>query len=139
MNITQLSYCSRPAPGVTAATAQHFLKAAGERNQANGISGFLLFRQDFFAQVLEGSREAVSECFLRISADVRHLDIQILGQIETAQRRFQNWSMGYLSLTHDHIAILQRNGVASDLDVTSFSHAALVESMAELAAPSGVR
>ncbi|MFK7740758.1 MAG: BLUF domain-containing protein [Planctomycetota bacterium] len=133
MTITQLSYCSQPASGITIAQVQNLARAASEKNAARGITGFLLFRQEFFAQVLEGDRKDVSETFLKLSSDTRHHSIQLLGQIDEPERSFGTWSMGYLAITAAHISILRRHGIKAELNQDDMSHSALVAAMEALA------
>ena len=58
------------------------LEAARTRNGRLGITGALMFNEGRFAQVLEGSREAVTEVFQSIKNDRRHSDIAVVS-IET--------------------------------------------------------
>ena len=71
------------------------LAASRIRNQANGITGALLFTSLGFAQVLEGRREAVESLFERIGADPRHSDVTVLSFTPAERRSFPDWSMGF--------------------------------------------
>ena len=45
------------------ADLKSILEAAKRNNMANGVTGALLFNQEYFAQVLEGDRKVVTETF----------------------------------------------------------------------------
>ncbi|MFQ5625435.1 MAG: BLUF domain-containing protein [Methyloligellaceae bacterium] len=72
------------------------LNAAKRNNMANGITGALLFNQNYFAQVLEGDRKAVTQTFCRIAKDPRHSDHVILDARAIKRRRFADWSMCFV-------------------------------------------
>ena len=61
-------------------------------NVRNGITGYLSYRADSFTQYFEGSGDAVSDLYSRISIDRRHvIDVAVVLQVDT--RRFPDWSM----------------------------------------------
>lgn len=78
------------------AELKDILAKAKRNNLANGVTGALLFNQNYFAQVLEGDRKAVTETFIRITADPRHSDHVILEAKPIVQRRFADWSMCFV-------------------------------------------
>ncbi len=95
----QLIYCSRNritqdndtfADEVTAILAR-----ARRNNQAIGVTGALLFTRFWFAQVLEGPRDAVEMIFERIQSDPRHGDVTVLSFLPAEQRSFPDWSMAF--------------------------------------------
>lgn len=64
-------------------------------NGAHGITGFLLYRDGLFMQMLEGTRDAVRALFERIRQDGRHRDVRVVVEGGLDQRVFPDWSMGY--------------------------------------------
>ena len=64
------------------------------RNAALGVSGALVSTGMYFAQVLEGDREAVDELMQSINADPRHMRVKII-RVAAEERRFSGWSMAY--------------------------------------------
>jgi hypothetical protein len=68
--------------------------SAGANNRAMGITGGLMFNRDYFGQVLEGDRAAVSDIFCRIAKDPRHRAIVIVEAGLADRRMFEHWSMG---------------------------------------------
>ncbi len=78
------------------ADLKEILETAKHNNMANGVTGALLFNQNYFAQVLEGDRKAVTETFCRIIKDPRHSDHVILEARPIKRRRFADWSMCFV-------------------------------------------
>ena len=76
-------------------TLRAILAVARRRNQADNVTGALLFTASGFAQVLEGRRDVVERTFERIGADPRHADITVLAFTPTERRSFPDWSMGF--------------------------------------------
>lgn len=68
--------------------------AAGSNNRSRGITGGLMFNRDYFGQVLEGERAAVSELFCSITKDPRHRSVVIVEATAVDERRFDRWAMG---------------------------------------------
>jgi hypothetical protein len=100
----RLLYCSRNViahslPADTPIDMEHelraILEASRKHNQANHVTGALLFTASGFAQVLEGYREPVERTFDRISADPRHADVSVLAFTPTERRSFPNWPMAF--------------------------------------------
>ena len=75
-------YCSRNFVAGDAAQRKaeisHILTAARFNNSRKGVTGALLFNSGYFAQVLEGPREAVEQIFEKIQRDDRHGDVTVL-------------------------------------------------------------
>lgn len=72
------------------------LEAARTRNGRLGITGALMFNEGRFAQVLEGSREAVTEVFQSIKNDRRHSDIAVVSTRNATLRTYGTWSMAFV-------------------------------------------
>lgn len=64
-----------------------------KKNEAMGITGFLLATDEEFLQVLEGSFEAVNELYHTIVQDQRHTHVQLIGFDVVADRAFPEWTM----------------------------------------------
>jgi hypothetical protein len=67
------------------------------RNEADGISGVLLFGGGNFMQYFEGPRAKVDALFHRLEGDTRHHDMRVLLRDPVEMRRFSSWTMGFLS------------------------------------------
>jgi hypothetical protein len=66
------------------------------KNRHKDVTGVLAHADRNFAQVLEGRPEAVGDILQSILRDARHGDIRVLRDISVPQRRFGDWSMGYV-------------------------------------------
>ncbi|WP_232280820.1 BLUF domain-containing protein [Vibrio sp. 16] len=70
-----------------------------KNNASVGVTGLLLFSQDYFLQCLEGSRSQVNAIYQHILNDRRHKKVILLEYTEVAEREFGEWSMGYMYRT----------------------------------------
>lgn len=96
MPLSQLVYTSETrdiGPG----GVQRILDQAREGNARAGVTGVLLFNQNYFCQCLEGGREDVTKAFCRIAADPRHDHVALVAVHDINARDFPDWSMGYVS------------------------------------------
>lgn len=94
----RLLYVSRAKSPQTTTVTTSILLQAQVHNRVLGISGLLCQGQGFYLQVLEGDRSKVNALFLRICADPRHKDVELLRYEEIAQRRFSHWSMALVKM-----------------------------------------
>jgi hypothetical protein len=109
-SLYRLIYCSRNVivqamPGVVLEDEVRTILATARRcNQADNVTGALLFTASGFAQVLEGTRDVVERTFERISSDPRHADVTVLSFTPTERRSFPDWSMGFSGQTSPEAA-----------------------------------
>ena len=93
-----LGYVSTEKQPMIADDLATLLKHASGRNQALGITGLLLHRDDSFFQVLEGDADSVRQVFESIRQDPRHHRIQVLFEGPIESREFTDWRMGFVDL-----------------------------------------
>ncbi len=74
----QLFYLSRLAAGTSPACVAEIVRAARQRNTAQGISSLLVFDGWRFCQYIEGGDDAVCELADRLRSDARHTDVRVL-------------------------------------------------------------
>ena len=74
---------------------EDLLTKARTRNEADGISGLLVYHDGNFFQVLEGPETAVKATFERISRDTEHDGMLMLHSEIVLDRVFPDWTMGY--------------------------------------------
>ncbi len=82
----------------------NILTSARVANQANNITGALMFTASGFAQVLEGTRDVVERTFERICADPRHTDVTVLSFTPTERRCFADSPLGFATQTSADIS-----------------------------------
>jgi hypothetical protein len=98
-DLWQIVYASAAAPELTAAELDQILKVARRRNSELGITGMLLFADNSFLQVLEGSQERLDQLFGQIEGDQRHRRALLLIREPIEHRSFADWTMGATTTT----------------------------------------
>ncbi|MVN75770.1 hypothetical protein GO988_05470 [Hymenobacter sp. HMF4947] len=118
MQLHHLIYESRATHPFTEAELADLLRQARAHNEANGLTGLLLYAQDGrFVQVLEGAVDAIHNLyFLHIARDPRHHRLQLLADGTLNHRRFGDWRMGYRPATPE--ALVELTGHFSTADAT---------------------
>lgn len=139
MNLAQLVYCSQPSSGVSSSDIEEILAVARGFNERRDITGYLVFRNDVFVQVLEGEREKVSQLYHKIARDRRHQDLVLLGVWDIESRRFSDWSMGFFALKESNLEIVRKYCPSKVLDPSEISGRAMVDLVHELASSSSFR
>ena len=86
------------APERKAEAMRDIVLVAQSRNTSLGITGALIATDSHFAQLLEGTPEAIDEVMASISLDPRHTDVQVIQDSAIERRRFPKWSMAYSGL-----------------------------------------
>ncbi len=104
----RLIYRSRSllgANGAEASSAEEgladILRAARAKNADKGITGALMLYDDWFAQVLEGPKQAVDSLFSTIKTDPRHEAVTLDRIDADATRLFGNWAMAVVAEHHE--------------------------------------
>jgi len=94
----RMAYISTASKSFDSAELREMLAKSNHRNKEAGITGMLLYKDGQFMQVLEGTMEAVTATYSRISKDPRHHGIIVLVQGAVQERRFPGWSMAFRDL-----------------------------------------
>mgnify|MGYP001118320458 CR=1 FL=1 len=94
----QIAYVSTETQRFDTGDLLTMLKKARQKNAAAGLSGLLLYKENAFFQILEGSRTAIDEVMQKIRQDQRHKDLEILMDGPIDQRQFEDWQMGFVNL-----------------------------------------
>nr|WP_255518073.1 BLUF domain-containing protein [Fulvivirga sp. M361] len=92
-------YKSAARPELSKKDLKEISRVSSSNNAKEGISGMLLYVEGEFLQLLEGEKEKVLTTFSRISIDGRHTDINIICESHQKQRQFEEWNIGFYSLT----------------------------------------
>ena len=75
------------------------LNQAQQNNARHGITGALMFNHNYFFQSIEGARPVINELLRKLVLDDRHFALQVVECREVEQRRWDKWSMKYLTPT----------------------------------------
>ena len=107
----RLIYHSFAAPQLKADDVFGIVERASAWNGSVGLSGFLLFREREFMQLLEGDADALDELFEKVRVDPRHRSIEVKFENAIESRCFSRWRMQRIAVTSPHVArdMLRRN------------------------------
>lgn len=97
----RLRYISRAAENLTRSDVQEIAKLSSETNKSKGLTGFLVYFEGIFFQILEGEEEAVDNLYFeKIIKDPRHYDILCLGvESVDSKSHFRDWSMKLIDIS----------------------------------------
>ena len=92
-------YLSEPSPGIGPDAIHEIVRKARVHNEANAITGLLMFDGSYFAQWLEGPVHAMDRLLAGLRADPRHCRMDVLWfESPGLGRRFPQWHFGYLDV-----------------------------------------
>lgn len=92
MSLTQIIYSSKPF-GFDASVLDSILAVSRRLNARDDVTGTLICRADMYLQLIEGPDAAIQSTYKRISADDRHLDINLHISRVVTERFFPKWAM----------------------------------------------
>jgi hypothetical protein len=93
--LLSLVYASAATAEFTAVDLEALLRHSRTSNQADGVTGMLLYRRGRFLQLLEGPADAVRAKMTEIRRDPRHENVRVLLEEDVPARQFPEWTMGY--------------------------------------------
>ncbi|GLS92092.1 hypothetical protein GCM10007916_31620 [Psychromonas marina] len=96
MFLTRLIYVSTITDKFGTTSLEDILKVGRVNNTKNGITGMLCFKDEYFIQCLEGSRDAINQTYNKILTDERHSNVVMLEYTPIDVRDFNDWCMGYI-------------------------------------------
>lgn len=95
--ILRLTYVSRYNTDNANIEVARILEQAQRNNERNGITGALVINDNYFLQVIEGARPVINNLLKKLIEDKRHFSLQIIECCEIEERRWNKWSMKYLT------------------------------------------
>lgn len=93
-----LVYTSQAIQNFDEAVLMEIFATSRKNNLKDDITGFLIYREGYFLQLLEGPRTKVRQCFERIQKDRRHRAVVLQGETYPSERMMPGWSMGQVTL-----------------------------------------
>lgn len=96
-----LVYASTAHYWVDEAALKPLLKNARTYNQANDLTGVLIYEDGNFLQTLEGPAKEIDLVFEKILSSQKHYNIQVILDANITERSFPNWSMGFIEMPKD--------------------------------------
>lgn len=89
----QLAYISTAADTLGSGEVFKIIETSARNNANAGLSGFLIYANNQFFQLIEGPPSAIDELMKKLQRDTRHHSIQIVHSAPIAARSFAKWSM----------------------------------------------
>ena len=93
-------YVSTAVGPVTTAVTGTILRSAQAHNAANGITGVLCQGRGVYLQILEGEKSRIESLYARIVLDKRHHKVVLRQQQDITRRRYGNWAMAHVDMSH---------------------------------------
>jgi|GEM_PF-3525480 len=90
-----LIYVSRAEESVDHDEILNILTHSWKYNHNSYISGMLVYDQGYFMQLIQGPIATIDKLYARISADVRHTDIKLIGEELLHERNCSGWGIGF--------------------------------------------
>lgn len=113
-------------------TVDAILRVSRTNNVRDGVTGVLIVGERQFVQLLEGDRASVSRCFLRITKDPRHRDLQVISTGDVPHRLFAGHSMQRIDLFSVRSSVLERYLINGAFEPSWMPHAAIDQFFREL-------
>ncbi len=88
-----LIYVSRTNLPLSQESLDTLLRKSRSSNRSAGISGYLIYQDGCFMQILEGQRDTLHKLFDRIKTDPRHGDVRLVMEGPIQHRVFSDWGM----------------------------------------------
>lgn len=117
----RIVYVSRAAPGLSMRDCYDIIRVAHNRNSGLGLTGALLFLDDWFIQVLEGWSSAVHARYAVIARDPRHTAVELRFDGPVAERAFPEDWMALRGDADIPAALKQAHGYLPGLPADRFS------------------
>ncbi len=131
-HLVRLIYASSKGKYVDGVELKNILVTAQARNNNLGVTGALLFNGEYFLQVLEGNRFAVSNLFNHITQDSRHHNVQLISMMDVEQRKWSQWDMQLISFSDKEEQIYRKHTKYHQFNPFQFSSDQAVKYLIEI-------
>lgn len=92
----QLIYVSKADSNLSINELSKIFEEATRRNKISHITGFIVFNEEYFMQVIEGYEDKINNLYEIIAQDSRHTNLLLLGIKDNDNRDFEEWNLGYI-------------------------------------------
>ncbi|MEM1051837.1 MAG: BLUF domain-containing protein [Pseudomonadota bacterium] len=89
----QLVYISSATESLGSGEVFKIIEKSAKNNKPAGLTGFLIFANGRFFQVIEGCSVEIDALMRKLQSDHRHHSIEILDRSPINHRSFPNWRM----------------------------------------------
>lgn len=94
--LIRLVYVSTASRPLTRSELDDIARVSRLRNRRAGLTGFLIHQGGRFHGVLEGPQRSLFARMEVIMTDARHQQLAVVRENTVTERRFDNWSVGFL-------------------------------------------
>lgn len=103
----QLIYQSEARAGLSHEDVFRIVEQSARNNPSADITGFLLFREGRFLQLIEGPLMALEMLLAQLAQDERHRAVEVLSRVPIARRSFPRWRMRRVGVNGDPLGELE--------------------------------
>lgn len=107
MNLYRLLYKSRAVTLMGDSELSALAKQARFNNLIHQVSGLLVYSNQRFYQVLEGSNDHIDFIYKKIEKDPRHTHVSLLVKEPIQERTFWRWNLGMVTINENNDIYLQ--------------------------------
>lgn len=115
--LTSLTYMSRNNEQKSCIELTRILEKSLRNNEKNEITSALIINEKYFIQTIERSRPKINQLVIKLINDHRHFAINLVNTQEIEQRRWEGFSMKYLTQNvKDEYCILKHFSATADFN-----------------------
>lgn len=93
----ELTYTSLAKKSIGQKELNEILETANQFNEANAITGCLVYHNELFVQTLHGEKKVIFDLLKKIEKDERHTNINLVWEGPAEKEVFQGWHMAFFS------------------------------------------
>lgn len=105
----QLVYVSKAAPHIASEDVFRIIEQSARNNPSADITGFLIFRDGHFLQMVEGPLMSLDGLLRVLAHDPRHHSIRVLSREPIEERAFPKWRMRRVGSSGEAAAQLEES------------------------------
>lgn len=117
-------YTSRASHSLEADDIFRIVTVSARNNPARAVTGFLVFGNGNFVQLVEGPAMALDQLLVELRVDARHNGLEILDRASIAERSFPAWRMERLPMVDGDVAPLLTRLTQAGVEETAKTRAA---------------
>jgi hypothetical protein len=127
MYLVRMIYVSKPSHSPTKEEVTQILQAAQANNSKHDLTGLMVFNHEYFLQVVEGGRTAVSQLLGHLYKDSRHQDLTMIEFDQIDRRSFGDWSMQFVPAASITKEIVLHNSPTSKFEPEKLTKSGVLE------------
>lgn len=89
----EVAYISEASSSLAPDEVFKIIETSARNNLRDDLTGFLIFADNRFFQVVEGPAVSIDALMNRLKSDARHSSIEIISRRDIDQRSFPRWRM----------------------------------------------